>query len=613
MILFFMTCALAFHLGLFVSKTQKPIRWKMVLNSKKVVMNGIVFFLKWTSWHILFISWGPLHVVIGLLHHDEIVQWIFAHIFKKEKRKTSTLLTWGHFLFGMGFVMIMSPIFYATRGWEILAMICILSCGVLREYWTTPQDGVFHQVQHAVAADVAACIAVVVGLVEFSFGAAIQVSALTMLGSVFSSILLITCPLLLAKSLQNNDHIQSGDVSVRRISLVSGAFLAVSLAWLQSLVPYLLVYLSAFFLYSIGLYLERYTVQNQDALNSFQTSPDSSQTSSFNKIQIAFFEIWNNPQSRNMSIFLCINSLFMLLELFVGWRSNSLSLLSDAGHMMFDNCALTIGILADHIGKWNKNDVYTYGYGRWEVLSGFVNSLFLLMGSLGVAWHALERFLDPPVVNTEDMALTYTSIGGLLVNIVGLYYFHDFAHGNCSHSHGSNENKYGVYLHILADTLGSVAAIISSLLIQYGGWYIADPLFSILTSALIFSVAAPVVSRTALTLVQSVPESKQRGYRTAVQLIQQLPELNQVHSIHLWQQSDRCLVASAHVVIHEGAVVQEVQQTIAAIFRKEVHVQNVTIQVDTSITSSHEASHQDHHHHHGHDHGSTTLCSHHRH
>merc|ERR1712021_246339 len=151
--------------------------------------------------------------------------------------------------------------------------------------------------------------------------------------------------------------------------------------------------------------------------------------------------------------------------------------------MFFDCTGLLAGLVASVITKWRANDKYSYGYVRAEVLAGFINGLFLIFISFFIFSEAVERLVEPPEVKHER--LLPVSIAGFLVNIVGIVVFQ---HGGHGHSHGgSNEQIFkGVYLHILADTLGSVGVIVSALLMQYFGWMIADPICYMIIAILIF-------------------------------------------------------------------------------------------------------------------------------
>ena len=114
-------------------------------------------------------------------------------------------------------------------------------------------------------------------------------------------------------------------------------------------------------------------------------------------IELFLRTCWQERNSRHILLFLCMTFAFMFIEFFYGLMSNSLSLISDAGHMMLDCMGLVIGLLASYISRVKPNRIFTYGYGRFETLSGFVNGVFLVFVALSVALEALERLaaLDP--------------------------------------------------------------------------------------------------------------------------------------------------------------------------------------------------------------------------
>ncbi|KAE9421753.1 hypothetical protein Angca_007226, partial [Angiostrongylus cantonensis] len=186
-------------------------------------------------------------------------------------------------------------------------------------------------------------------------------------------------------------------------------------------------------------------------------------------------EILANSDSRRIFWFLCVNLAFCGVEFLYGFWTNSLGLISDGFHMLFDCSALVMGLVASVMSRWPATRHFSYGYGRVE--ARFINALFLCVIALFILIEALERLFDPPHINTDR--LLFVAVSGLLVNLFGMYSFHgdgDHGHGHShggsshGHSHSGNANMQGVFLHVLADTLGSVFVIISTLLIQWFGW-----------------------------------------------------------------------------------------------------------------------------------------------
>lgn len=227
-----------------------------------------------------------------------------------------------------------------------------------------------------------------------------------------------------------------------------------------------------------------------------------------------------NSDTRKIAIFFLINLSFMFVELIYGYLSNSLGLISDSFHMLFDCMALFIGLCASYIAKMSADKQYTYGYGRVETLSGLFNGIFLVFIAFNVFCESIERIFEPQKIETEGLLLV--SVLGLGVNMIGLFFFHDHHdHGGHSHDHGhggscshgggadhshhdhshDNENMYGVFLHVLADCLGSVGVIISSMLVKYYDLYVADPICSFIISLMILASSIPFIQLTASTLM----------------------------------------------------------------------------------------------------------------
>lgn len=207
---------------------------------------------------------------------------------------------------------------------------------------------------------------------------------------------------------------------------------------------------------------------------------------------------------------------FFLVEIIVGYVTNSMALVADSFHMLSDVISLVIAFLSIKMSpkKWSKN---TFGWARAEVLGALVNAVFLVALCFSILVESLKRFYKPEVIDEPELIL-YVGVAGLLVNLIGLCLFREHGHSHSRGHHHSlptveevvlqgmeddiNENRFrlgdrgagmppadpavaggqlnirGVYLHILADALGSVVVIISSLIIWLTTWehrYYVDP------------------------------------------------------------------------------------------------------------------------------------------
>ena len=182
--------------------------------------------------------------------------------------------------------------------------------------------------------------------------------------------------------------------------------------------------------------------------------------------------------------------MFLFVELLYGYWCNSLGLISDSAHMFFDCTALGIGLYASYMAKCDADKFYTYGYGRFEVLSGFVNGLFLVFVAFTVLSESVERMLEPPTVGGDNLLLI--SVLGCIINLYGMFSFEEM----------EGQNMHGVFLHVLADTLGSAAVIVSSVLIEYFDLYISDPICSLMISCLILAASFPLLCESFTILAQ---------------------------------------------------------------------------------------------------------------
>ncbi|PIA62272.1 hypothetical protein AQUCO_00200335v1 [Aquilegia coerulea] len=449
-------------------------------------------------------------------------------------------------------------------------------------------------------------------------------------------------------------------------------------------------------------------------------SPDSL----YSTIKKAFRHILSERKSRKIALFLFINTAYMVVEFVAGFMSNSLGLISDACHMLFDCAALAIGLYASYISRLPANSQFNYGRGRFEVLSGYVNAVLLVLVGALIVLESFERILDPQEISTNS--LMTVSIGGLLVNVVGLIFFHEEHHhahgggGSCSHSHShshdhhhhshdhdahdhSSHNEHhecisishgkscgghdhhshdhahhdhhehnhnekegprtqsdnisdqsqchvdhqdhahkhdchdhghqhdqhshrhhidnhthqnhsspasslqtdphgshshgehshsdscnhkdhprsslenndikskeslleresvkepqkkhrhidhnmeGIFLHVLADTMGSVGVVISTLLIKYKGWLIADPVCSIFISVMIISSVISLLRNSAEILLQRVPRAHELELKQALDDILRIRGVHNIRNVHIWSFTNTDVVGTLHL------------------------------------------------------------------
>ncbi|NXL85831.1 ZNT7 protein, partial [Alectura lathami] len=278
---------------------------------------------------------------------------------------------------------------------------------------------------------------------------------------------------------------------------------------------------------------------------------------------------------------------------------SSLGLISDSFHMFFDCTALLAGLAASVISKWRSNDTFSYGYVRAEVLAGFVNGLFLIFTAFFIFSEGVERALEPPDVHHER--LLPVSILGLIVNLIGIFVFQHGGHGHShgsghehshslfngglsrghahghghthghGHSHGhahddchgdhslegvagsSKQILQGVFLHIVADTLGSIGVIVSAILMQNYGLMIADPICSMLIAILIGVSIVPLLKESIGILMQRTPPSLENALPRCYQRVQQLQGVSSLHDPHFWTLCTDVYIGTLKLVVAPDA------------------------------------------------------------
>lgn len=267
---------------------------------------------------------------------------------------------------------------------------------------------------------------------------------------------------------------------------------------------------------------------------------------------------------------------FMIVEVIGGLMTNSLALLSDAGHMLSDAAALGLSLVAFIIGEKKANQYKTYGYKRLEILAAFINGITLIVISLYIFWEAYHRFMDPPQVSTGMMIVA--SIG-LFINIFVAWIL---MRGNTE----DNLNLRSALLHVLGDLLGSVGAIIAGLLIYFYNWNIADPIASVLVALLILSTGFRVTKDSFHVLMEGKP--KEVEIEKLHDELVKLPNVIEVHDLHVWSITNEFPAMSCHMVVDKDADRDQLLKLAVGMIKSKFQISHSTIQMEGEAISPHE-------------------------
>ncbi|MEG7333500.1 cation diffusion facilitator family transporter [Bacillus sp. 0102A] len=295
----------------------------------------------------------------------------------------------------------------------------------------------------------------------------------------------------------------------------------------------------------------------------------------------------NHPEGSNKKVLLIsfiIITGYMILEAIGGFLTNSLALLSDAGHMLSDSISLMVALIAFNLAEKKASHNKTFGYKRFEILAAVINGVALIFISIYIIYEAIERFSHPPEVATTGM-LTI-SIIGLVVNILVAWIM--LRGGDTE----NNLNIRGAFLHVISDMLGSVGAILAAILIIFFGWGWADPLASVIVAILVLRSGYHVTKDSIHILMEGTPESV--DITDIIHTIEETEGIQSIHDLHIWSITSGLNALSCHAVVDDQLTISESESILRKIEHDLEHkgITHVTIQIETAA----------------HNHDNTILC-----
>lgn len=274
-----------------------------------------------------------------------------------------------------------------------------------------------------------------------------------------------------------------------------------------------------------------------------------------------------------LAVAFVIIAVFFVVEAVAGVLTNSLALLSDAGHMLTDVIGLGMALaaiqLAIHYERdKSENDPRTFGLYRLEILAAFINSLLLFGVAIWVLVEAVQRiFGDPEVLATPMLVV---AVLGLVANLVAFWVLREGAK--------SSLNMEGAYLEVLADLLGSVGAIAAALAIKAFGWSWIDPVVAVVIGAWILPRTWRLGRKAVRVLIQASPPHIDLAQLKAD--LEGVPTVVDVHDLHVWTLTSGMENASVHLMTETGADHHQVLDRARELLRVNYGITHATLQVE---------------------------------
>jgi cobalt-zinc-cadmium efflux system protein len=274
---------------------------------------------------------------------------------------------------------------------------------------------------------------------------------------------------------------------------------------------------------------------------------------------------------------LVINFVFLVVEFVGGLLTGSLALLADAGHMLTDVLALGLAIFVAHLAELPATPGRTFGFLRAEVIGAFLNGATLLLIVALVFWEAILRLVHPTAVAGAGMVSI--AAAGLAANLASAAVLHG--------SRRENINVEGAFLHMLADALGSVGAVVAGAVILLTHWVPVDPLVSILIGGLILWSGIGLLRRTLVILIQGTPAHL--DFLEIQAALEANAHVAAVHDLHIWQVTSGFPVLTATIWLkpdcNHPLCWNQCLRELQNVLHERFEIEHATLQLEPTIYS----------------------------
>ena len=244
--------------------------------------------------------------------------------------------------------------------------------------------------------------------------------------------------------------------------------------------------------------------------------------------------------SRAFIIGIVLNSAFVLIEFATGLYTNSLALLSDAGHNLSDVASLALALFALRISKAKATEKFTYGYNKSTILASLVNAVILLIAVGSIGWESVQRFLHP--VETKGSVISIVAAIGIVINATSALLFFRDRH--------SDLNVKGAYLHLAVDALVSLGVVIAGVMITYTGLKWIDPAISLVIMAVVIVSTWQLLTESLRLTLDAVPQNV--DLEKVNEMVAKVAGVKSIHHVHIWAMSTTKNAMTAHLVLENN-------------------------------------------------------------
>lgn len=286
---------------------------------------------------------------------------------------------------------------------------------------------------------------------------------------------------------------------------------------------------------------------------------------------------------RNLILVTLLNLLITIAEFVGGFLSNSLALISDAVHNLGDTFAIVLAFIANRISKRSANENKTFGYKRVEILAALLNAVVLIVIIIFLFREAWVRFYNPEPIKGLIMFVVATI--GLLANLLSVILLKSQSKGNI--------NIRAAYLHLLGDTISSVAVIFGSALIYFFEIYWVDPLITVLIGIYILKETFSILKESLDILMQATPKSINPS--TIKSELENIEGVDNIHHVHIWNLNDSQIHFECHAELTTDLQISKtagIHSKIEKILKQNFKIGHITIQFGYNCCDKKELIHK---------------------
>ena len=273
--------------------------------------------------------------------------------------------------------------------------------------------------------------------------------------------------------------------------------------------------------------------------------------------------------NRSFMIGIALNAVYVVVEIFYGWRNNSTSLLSDAAHNVGDISGLLLAFLAFRLQKIKPSKLFSYGFKKGSIVTSFINSILLAFAIGAIAWEGVHKIINPSPLSGS--VIMWVALMGVVINFISALLFRK--------NHKSDLNIKAAYWHLLVDALVSLGVVASGVIIHFTNWYALDGIAAIMIALVVLFSTWRLFKDSAIAIMDGVPASVNSD--EIKKHLMEVKGVINIHHLHIWGVSTNENALTAHILIDDTKRLPEIKRALKSEL-EEHQIKHSTLEFELS-------------------------------